>query len=78
MFNRYYRRISLICFLAFSQFFAFAQDSAASGVTSFDSTMRSHDKIYVVMSVCIVILVVMILYLVRIDAKISRKEKQNG
>lgn len=40
-----------------------------------DQTMRSHDKIYVVMTVCIVILVVFLLYLVRIDRKVSKKEK---
>lgn len=78
MFNRYYKRISLACLLAFSQFFALAQDSVSVSGNSFEDTMRSHDKIYVVMAVCIVILLVMILYLVRIDTKISRKEKQNG
>ena len=40
-----------------------------------DQTMRSHDKIYVVMAVCIVILVVFFLYLIRIDRKVSKKEK---
>lgn len=43
--------------------------------TSIDDTMRSHDKIYVVMAVCIVILVVFLLYLIRIDWKVSKKEK---
>ena len=40
-----------------------------------DDTMRSHDKIYVVMAVCLVILVVFFLYLIRIDRKVSKKEK---
>jgi heme/copper-type cytochrome/quinol oxidase subunit 4 len=40
-----------------------------------DETMRSHDKIYVVMAVCIVILIVFLLYLIRIDNKVSKKEK---
>lgn len=43
--------------------------------TSIDEMMRSHDKIYVVMAVCIVILVVFLLYLIRIDWKVSKKEK---
>ena len=43
--------------------------------TSIDEAMRSHDKIYVVMAVCIVILVVFLLYLIRIDRKVSKKEK---
>jgi len=42
---------------------------------SIDEVMRSHDKIYVVMTVCIVILVVFFLYLIRIDRKVSKKEK---
>jgi hypothetical protein len=37
--------------------------------------MRSHDKIYVVMAVCITILTVLFLYLIRIDIKVSKKEK---
>ena len=40
-----------------------------------DQTMRSHDKIYVVMAVCVVILIVFFLYLIRIDNKVSKKEK---
>ena len=40
-----------------------------------DQTMRSHDKSYVVMAVCIVILIVFFLYLIRIDNKVSKKEK---
>jgi hypothetical protein len=43
--------------------------------TTIDETMRSHDKIYVVMAVCILILVVFFLYLIRIDRKVSKKEK---
>ena len=40
-----------------------------------DTIMRSHDKIYVVMAVCITILIVLFLYLIRIDSKVSKKEK---
>jgi uncharacterized protein HemY len=39
-----------------------------------ETTMRSNDKIYVVMAVCITILVGLILYLVNIDRKIARIE----
>ena len=48
---------------------------AQTQTNTIDETMRSHDKIYVVMAVCIVILVVFLLYLVRIDWKVSKKEK---
>ncbi|HEU5053316.1 MAG TPA: CcmD family protein [Hanamia sp.] len=43
--------------------------------SSIDEALRSHDKIYVVMTVCLVILVVLFLYLIRIDNKVSKKEK---
>jgi Ca2+/Na+ antiporter len=48
---------------------------AQTGAPPIDQTMRSHDKIYVVMAVCIVILIVFFLYLIRIDRKVSKKEK---
>lgn len=51
---------------------------AQPGESGFDATMRSHDKIYVVMAVCLVILIVVLLYLVRIDMKISKKEKNDS
>ena len=52
-----------------------AQSVADSSDQSIDATMRSNNKIFVVMAVCVVILVVFFLYLLRIDRKISRKEK---
>ena len=72
------KRLGVTVLLALTGCMAWAQDSNEIAGNSFDSTMRSHDKIYVVMAVCIVILLVMILYLVRIDSKISRKEKYSG
>lgn len=68
------KRVGLIviCFLLVP--FAWSQAVADSSATTIDDTMRSHDKIYVVMAVCIVILTVFFLYLVRIDRKVSRKE----
>ncbi|HEY5464759.1 MAG TPA: CcmD family protein [Hanamia sp.] len=48
---------------------------AQSVSATIDQTMRSNDKIYVVMAVCITILVVFFLYLIRIDRKVSKKEK---
>ncbi len=46
----------------------------SSSAVSVDETMRSHDKIYVVMAVCVVILIVFFLYLIRIDRKVSKRE----
>ena len=42
-----------------------------------NSAMRSNDKIYVVMAVCITILVGLIIYLIRIDKKVTALEKSN-
>ena len=40
-------------------------------------TMRSNGRIYVVVAVVVTILAGLILYLVRLDKKISRLEKEN-
>lgn len=50
-----------------------AQAQAKSG---FDNTMRSNGRIYVVVAVILVILAGLILYLVRLDRKITKLEKQ--
>ncbi|MDE3183689.1 MAG: CcmD family protein [Bacteroidota bacterium] len=55
--------------------FLWAQTAKPTTANTIDETMRSHDKIYVVMTVCIVILFVLFLYLIRIDSKVSKKEK---
>jgi hypothetical protein len=62
---------------AFSFFFValHAQSTTDTVAASLDTTMRSHNKIYVVMAVCVVILAAVFLYLVRIDRKIAKKEK---
>jgi CcmD family protein len=69
------KRLSLSVILSFFSFFLFAQNAADSTGTASNDVMRSHDKIYVVMAVCVTILVVLFLYLIRIDIKVSKKEK---
>ena len=54
--------------------FAFAQDAA--GKTAFGETMRSSGRIYVVLAVMLTILAGLILYLVRLDRKVARIEKE--
>jgi hypothetical protein len=51
----------------------FAQENTNG--STLNATMRSHNKIYVVMAVCITILIGLILYLIRIDMKIGKHEK---
>ena len=41
------------------------------------SVMRSNGKIYVVMTICIVILAGLFLYVLSIDKKITKMEKEN-
>ncbi len=69
------KRLCLTVMLFSASQFSWAQAIADSASPSIDDAMRSHDKIYVVMAVCIVILLVFFLYLIRIDRKVSQKEK---
>ena len=69
------KRVCLTVIFSLLDVLLFAQSSEDSTSKSMDSIMRSHDKIYVVMAVCVTILVVLFLYLVRIDIKVSKKEK---
>jgi hypothetical protein len=56
--------------------FVSAQGSdAEKKYTAFD--MRHNGKIYVVVTVVMIILVGLILYLVRLDGKITKLEKEN-
>ena len=51
-----------------------AQEQTAK--TNFGETMRSNGRIYVVVAVMLTILIGLILYLVRLDRKISKIEKE--
>lgn len=66
-------RLCLAAVFSFSSIWALAQADTTSH--SVDRMMRSNGKIYVVMAVCITILLVLFLYLIRIDMKVSKKEK---
>ena len=69
------KRFNITVALLMLQLFTFAQTAGNSSVNTLDSTMRSNDKIYVVMAVCLLILVTLLVYIIRVDIKISRKEK---
>ena len=75
MIKKYYKHLILYVIPSFFSFLLFAQPPADSAGGGMNSIMRSHDKIYVVMAVCIAILVILFLYLIRIDIKVSKKEK---
>lgn len=69
------KRTCLTIFLLLTAPLLWAQTDSTRSSSSIDQALRSHDKIYVVMTVCIVILIVLFLYLIRIDNKVSKKEK---
>jgi hypothetical protein len=56
----------------FSTQISFAQEKVDMA-----DTMRSNGRIYVVVAVVLVILIGLILYLVRLDKKITKMEKEN-
>lgn len=69
------KKLFLIIMIAFTNLVAFSQyDNATNGGT-IEKTMRSDGKIYVVVAVCLTILFGLIIYLVRLDRKISKLEK---
>ena len=66
-------RLLFTVIMAMINLAALAQET--TGGSTLNNTMRSHNKIYVVMAVCLTILTGILLYLVRIDRKISKSEK---
>lgn len=66
------RRIICLSTLLFIQLIVMAQDKPKIEMAD---TMRSNGKIYVVVAVVLTILAMLIIYLFRIDRKISKLEK---
>jgi cytochrome bd-type quinol oxidase subunit 2 len=69
---RYISRLFTILLLLLSSQFLNAQTDSSLG-----NTMRSNGRIYVVVTVILVILAGLFLYLVRLDRKMSKLEKNN-
>lgn len=69
------KTVSAIAFCLTSAFsFAQAPVSTAAASTDF---MKSNGKIYVVVAVVLVILIGLFAYLINLDRKVSRLEKEN-
>jgi CcmD family protein len=62
------KRIILSCLLLIFNYIVFAQEMAKE--------MRSNGKIYVVVAVLATIFIGIILYLIRLDRKLTRLEKE--
>ncbi len=67
------RKIILMLATALTFLPVFAQDKK----TEMADLMRENGRIYVVVAVVLTILIGLILYVVRLDKKISRLEKEN-
>jgi protein-S-isoprenylcysteine O-methyltransferase Ste14 len=68
------RTILSLLLLLLTTIYVQAQEGSAN--TAFGETMRSSGRIYVVIAVILTILFGLILYLVRLDKKMSKLEKE--
>ena len=69
-----YKKTLFLAFASLITFYSMAQDGNTS-VNQDNGFMRSEGKIYVVMIVVITILAGLILYIARLDRKLSKLEK---
>ncbi len=68
---KYFSRIFFSIVAMMCSFVSFAQPVEMA------DTMRSNGKIYVVVSVCLLILIGLFLYVMNIDRKVKKLEKNN-
>lgn len=68
-----YKKIILLLVMMTSSLLLFAQEKP----TEMADTMRSNGRIYVVVAVVVTILLGLILYVARLDRKMTRLEKEN-
>lgn len=70
-------RMALVVAAAFTTFLANAQDTTAKkDVVDMATGMRSNGKIYVVVAVLCIILAGIFIYLINLDKKIGKLEKE--
>ena len=69
------RKLFVFTLLLLINFLANAQDT--TGPVSMADTMRSNGKIYVVVAVILTIFAGIIIYLIRLDRKMSKLEKDH-
>ena len=66
--------ISSLVFLLAGSTMLYAQDP--KGKSGFDTMMRSNERIYVVVAVLVCILLGLLIYLIRLDRKMTKLEKE--
>jgi uncharacterized membrane protein (DUF485 family) len=69
-----FKKIICLVFILLISFSSFAQDNKVEMA----DVMRSNGRIYVVIAVVVTILLGLILYVIRIDRKISKLEKESN
>ena len=74
---KFFSRACLFTIFSMLSVFVSAQDSLKNERPQMADTLRSSGKIYVVVTVLVIILVGLFIYLINTDRKISRLEK-NG
>lgn len=74
----YHKKILVFAVALLSQICVFAQTVSLTGTDSNQGLMRSEGKVYVAMVVAITILAGLILFVWRLDRKISKLEKQEN
>jgi CcmD family protein len=72
---KHYKKMVLFTSAFLMHLFVMAQNPGSTAALKDDGFMRSEGKIYVVMAVVITILVGLILYVFRLDKKITKLEK---
>lgn len=70
------KQLILTLFVLFARLWANAQDTMTNA-TREATGLRAGNKIYVVMVVAVTILIGLLLYVIRLDRKISRLERQS-
>ncbi len=70
--NKYASRFSLLFFTLLLSMVSSAQDKPVEMADA----MRSNGKIYVVVTVCLIILIGLFLYVMSVDRKVRRLEKE--
>ena len=70
------QKIALVLFCCFFTLLTFAQDTTETAEMA--DVMRDNGKIYVVVAVIVTIFIGLILYLLRIDKKVTALEKHSS
>jgi hypothetical protein len=76
--GKFLSKTSFFVFCLLTGFFVHAQDSLQKEKPQMADVMRSNGKIYVVVTVLMIILAGLFIYLISLDRKMNRLEKNNS